>query len=80
MVHPGVGQPVWFNQAHLFHISALEASEQESLIETLGTENVPRNAVYGDGSPIEADVLEHAPHLPGGSNGDGRGLETMDRG
>jgi alpha-ketoglutarate-dependent taurine dioxygenase len=59
VVHPGVGEPVWFNQAHLFHISALEASERESLIETLGTGNVPRNAFYGDGSPIEADVLEH---------------------
>jgi alpha-ketoglutarate-dependent taurine dioxygenase len=59
VVHPGVGEPVWFNQAHLFHISALEASERELLIETLGTENLPRNAVYGDGSPIEADVLEH---------------------
>src|SRR4051794_10488410 len=58
------------NQAHLFHISALEASERESLIANLGTENVPRNAFYGtenvprnafygDGSPIEADVLEH---------------------
>lgn len=59
LMHPGAGEPVWFNQAHLFHISALEASEQESLIETLGCENVPRNAFYGDGSPIEADVLEH---------------------
>lgn len=59
LVHPGVGEAVWFNQAHLFHISALEASDQETLIETLGIENVPRNAFYGDGSPIEADVLEH---------------------
>lgn len=59
VMHPGLGEPVWFNQAHLFHISALEASERESLIETLGIKNVPRNAFYGDGSPIEADVLEH---------------------
>ncbi|MDM4719715.1 TauD/TfdA family dioxygenase [Micromonospora sp. WMMA1363] len=57
--HPGTGEPVWFNQAHLFHISALDAGEQASLIETFGTENVPRNAFYGDGSPIEPDVLEH---------------------
>ena len=59
VMHPGLGEPVWFNQAHLFHISALEASERESLIYTLGIENVPRNALYGDGSPIETDVLEH---------------------
>lgn len=59
VVHPGVGEPVWFNQAHLFHISALEADEQQTLIEALGAKNLPRNAFYGDGSPIEADVLEH---------------------
>jgi alpha-ketoglutarate-dependent taurine dioxygenase len=59
VVHPRVGEPVWFNQAHMFHISALKANERETLIETLGTENVPRNAFYGDGSPIEADALEH---------------------
>lgn len=58
-VHPGTGKTVWFNQAHLFHISALEAHEQESLIESLGFENLPRNAFYGDGSPIEVEVLEH---------------------
>lgn len=57
--HPGTGEPVWFNQAHLFHVSALEADEQASLIETFGIENVPRNAFYGDGSPIEPEVLEH---------------------
>lgn len=58
-VHPGTGQSVWFNQAHLFHLSALEAEEQASLVETFGIEGVPRNAFYGDGSPIEPEVLEH---------------------
>lgn len=57
--HPGTGEPVWFNQAHLFHVSALEADEQASLIESFGIENVPRNAFYGDGAPIEPEVLEH---------------------
>lgn len=58
-VHPGTGENVWFNQAHLFHISAIEAAERDSLIETFGIEHVPRNAFYGDGSPIEPEVLEH---------------------
>jgi alpha-ketoglutarate-dependent taurine dioxygenase len=58
-VHPGTGQSVWFNQAHLFHISALDSAEQASLVETFGIENVPRNAFYGDGSPIEPEALEH---------------------
>lgn len=59
VLHRSTGEPVWFNQAHLFHISALEAGERESLIETFGIENVPRNAFYGDGSPIGPDVAEH---------------------
>lgn len=59
LVHPVKGESVWFNQAHLFHISALGTHEQDLLVDTLGAENVPRNAFYGDGSPIEADVLAH---------------------
>ncbi|MEV0617681.1 TauD/TfdA family dioxygenase [Nonomuraea sp. NPDC050404] len=57
--HPATGEPVWFNQAHLFHLSALEPGEQASLIEGLGRDNVPRDAFYGDGSPIEPEVLRH---------------------
>ncbi|MER6626321.1 TauD/TfdA family dioxygenase, partial [Streptomyces sp. NPDC000931] len=57
--HPGTGQPVWFNQAHLFHASALAADEQASLVDTFGAENLPRNAFYGDHSPIEPEVLDH---------------------
>ncbi|PMS20356.1 hypothetical protein C0Z18_10430 [Trinickia dabaoshanensis] len=56
-VHPHTGELVWFNQAHLFHLSALEAPVQEALIETVGIENVPRNVFYGDGAPLEADAL-----------------------
>jgi hypothetical protein len=59
LVHPSTGEPVWFNQAHLFHLSALTAEEQRSLIDELGADNVPRNAFYGDGAPIESEVLEH---------------------
>ena len=57
--HSITGEPVWFNQAHLFHISALEESDRFSLIRELGENNIPRNTFYGDGSPIEAEVLEH---------------------
>jgi len=57
--HSVTGEPVWFNQAHLFHISALEESDSCSLIKELGENNIPRNAFYGDGSSIEVEVLEH---------------------
>lgn len=56
-VHPRTGELVWFNQAHLFHLSALDAPVQEALIETVGIENVPRSVFYGDGEPLEADAL-----------------------
>jgi alpha-ketoglutarate-dependent taurine dioxygenase len=57
--HPQTGENVWFNQAHLFHISNLEAGARESLLANFAEEDLPRNAFYGDGTPIEPDVLEH---------------------
>jgi alpha-ketoglutarate-dependent taurine dioxygenase len=54
--HPDTGEQVWFNQAHLFHVSNLEAGVRESLLASSGGEP-PRNACYGDGSPLEDDVL-----------------------
>ena len=59
IVHPISRVPVWFNQAHLFHISALEENDRISLIKELGEENLPRNTFYGDGQPIEIEVLNH---------------------
>lgn len=56
-VHPGTGELVWFNQAHLFHLSALDEPVRDALIETVGIENVPRNVLYGDGAPLEPDAL-----------------------
>jgi amino acid adenylation domain-containing protein/non-ribosomal peptide synthase protein (TIGR01720 family) len=55
--HPQTGEMVWFNQAHLFHLSNLERDVQESLLATFGEENLPRQARYGDGTPIEQEAL-----------------------
>jgi len=57
--HPSTGELVWFNQAHLFHISSLDEGDRLSLIRELGENNLPRNTFYGDGSPIELEALEH---------------------
>jgi len=57
--HPVSGEVVWFNQAHLFHISSLEENDRLSLIKELGEENLPRNTFYGDGQPIELEALNH---------------------
>ncbi|MEM7582350.1 MAG: TauD/TfdA family dioxygenase [Acidobacteriota bacterium] len=57
--HPQSGKQLWFNQAHLFHVSGLPEAIQEALLSSLGEENLPRNTYYGDGAPIEAEVLQH---------------------
>jgi alpha-ketoglutarate-dependent taurine dioxygenase len=56
--HPQTGEMVWFNQAHLFHVSSLPAEARETLLSTCQEEDLPRNAYYGDGSPIELAVLD----------------------
>lgn len=57
--HPRTGEWVWFNQAHLFHVSNLEPEVCEALSSTYAEEDYPRNAYYGDGSAIEDEVLTH---------------------
>lgn len=59
LVHPTSGESVWFNQAHLFHISSLDNESRHSLITELGEENIPRNASYGNGEPFECETLDH---------------------
>ncbi|MGZ9706473.1 TauD/TfdA family dioxygenase [Pseudomonas sp. GNP013] len=54
--HPETGEWVWFNQAHLFHVSAIEPAVRASLLAAVGEENLPRHVYFGDGSPI-ADAL-----------------------
>lgn len=55
--HPQTGKPLFFNQVQLHHISCLESDVRESLLSNLGSENLPRNVYYGDGSPIEDSVM-----------------------
>lgn len=57
--HPRTREQVWFNQAHLFHVSSLETTMCETLLALAGEELLPRNAYYGDGTPIEPSVLDH---------------------
>lgn len=59
LIHPKTNEKVWFNQAHLFHISNLDEATKKSLLDEYGEEYLPRNAFYGDESPLELEVLEH---------------------
>lgn len=56
--HPDSGEWVWFNQAHLFHISNVEHEAREALLDIVEVEDLPRNVYYGDGSPIEDSILD----------------------
>jgi alpha-ketoglutarate-dependent taurine dioxygenase len=57
-VHPQTGEAVWFNQAHLFHVSNLEPGVRASLLEVVSEEDLPRQTYYGDGSAIEDSILD----------------------
>ncbi|WNW10408.1 TauD/TfdA family dioxygenase [Pseudomonas sp. DTU_2021_1001937_2_SI_NGA_ILE_001] len=56
--HPQTGEWVWFNQAHLFHVSAIEPAVRESLLAAVGEENLPRHVYFGDGSAIPDAMLD----------------------
>lgn len=57
-VHPRTNETVWFNQAHLFHVSNLEPAVREALLSVVGEADLPRQACYGDGTAIETAVLD----------------------
>jgi alpha-ketoglutarate-dependent taurine dioxygenase len=56
-VHPLTGEELWFNQAHVFHPSSLGAERYKTMLKVFGEDSLPRTACYGDGSPLEEDVL-----------------------
>lgn len=56
--HPLTRDMVWFNQAHLFHVSNLPVEVRDSLLDVVEEEDLPRNVYYGDGSPIEDALLD----------------------
>lgn len=55
--HPETGEEIWFNQAHGFHPSALDA---ETTAWYAAAHEKPRlNSYFGDGSPICALTISH---------------------
>lgn len=55
--HPVTGERVFFNQAHLFHLSNMQAPVARTLQRMYG-EQVPRNTYFGDGSAIPEEDLQ----------------------
>lgn len=57
--HPRSNEPVWFNHLTFFHVSTLDPAHQVRLLATFAPEDLPNNTFYGDGSPIEPEVIAH---------------------
>jgi alpha-ketoglutarate-dependent taurine dioxygenase len=55
--HPRTGEEVWFNAAISSHISTVEPATRAALLAEYSEEDLPKNSLYGDGSPIEPEVL-----------------------
>lgn len=55
--HHVLDREVFFNQAHLFHVSSLGKETSEALIETFGVDDLPRHACYGDMTQIPDEYL-----------------------
>jgi alpha-ketoglutarate-dependent taurine dioxygenase len=56
--HPRTGETLWFNHVTFFHVSTLEPALREMLLREFKEEDLPHNTYYGDGSRIEASVLD----------------------
>ncbi len=60
ITHPHTGEQVWFNQADIWHPSMIDAETLEALSDMcIGTEDLPHNSFYGDGSDIDPDDLRY---------------------
>ena len=59
--HPKTGEKTWFNQLHAHHETFYADAHPKFMRENLpeGFDRFPVLSAYGDGSPIEEDVLAH---------------------
>lgn len=56
-IHPVTGDYLWFNQAHLYHLSNLSPEMQQSLLSLMPVDKLPKNTFFGDGSAIDPAYL-----------------------
>lgn len=57
LTHPVTKEKVWFNQAHLFHATALEQEVRQEIGRTVPADELPRNAFFGNGEEIPLNDL-----------------------
>jgi alpha-ketoglutarate-dependent taurine dioxygenase len=56
--HPVTGQDLWFNHALFFNAISLPGELRAALLDQVGEEGLPNHTYYGDGAPIEPEVLD----------------------
>jgi hypothetical protein len=56
--HPVTGARCWFNQVAFLNEWTLEPEIRDILVDTYGSDGLPFNTSFGDGSPIEAEVVD----------------------
>lgn len=61
--HPVSGEETWFNHLTFFHVSTLEPAVRDFLLAAFGEDALPNNTYYGDGAPIEEEVLDRLRRL-----------------
>ena len=57
--HPNTSEDVWINQAEQWHSSSLDSTLLEDLLSIMGEDELPHNAFFGDGSPLNIQDLEN---------------------
>lgn len=51
------GESLWFNQTNIFHPANLPPEARDQMTKLFGVNGLPRNAFFGDGSPIPDETL-----------------------
>jgi alpha-ketoglutarate-dependent taurine dioxygenase len=57
LLHPATGERIFFNQVQLHHPYCLPPGVREALVSMFSADDLPRLVCYGDGSPIEDEVM-----------------------
>lgn len=57
IAHPVTGERSFFNQVQLHHTACLDPEVRRDLLEIVGPQRMPRQVMFGDGSPIGDDVM-----------------------
>ncbi len=58
VTHPQTGESVFFSQAHMWHVSNLDAKTRRALLKIMGEEDLYHHCTFGDGSRLDDNDLD----------------------